>query len=87
MNLVSAQLLSRVQLFVAAWTVACQDPLSMEFSQQEYRSALSFPTPGDLPNPGLEPESLAPPAMAGRFFTTAPPEKSFFFNCLIVKFT
>ena len=57
------------------WTVACQAPLSVEFSSQEYWSGLPFPTPGDLPNPGVEPESLASPALAGRFFTTAPPGK------------
>ena len=39
--------------------VACQAPLSMEFSRQEYWSGLPFPTPGDLPNPGIEPGSLA----------------------------
>ena len=36
------------------WTVACQAPLSMEFSRQEYRSVLPFPSPGDIPNPGAE---------------------------------
>ena len=41
-----------------------------EFSRQEYWSGLSFPTPGDLPYPGTEPESLASPALAGEFFTT-----------------
>ena len=41
------------------WTVAYQAPLSMEFSRQEYWSALTCPSPGDLPNPGLEPRSLA----------------------------
>ena len=40
---------------------------------EEYWSGLPFPTPGDLPNPGIEPASLASPALAGRFFTTAPP--------------
>ena len=45
--------LSRFQLFVTPWTVACQAPLSMEFSTQEYWYRLPFPTPGDLPNPGL----------------------------------
>ena len=49
--------------------VARQAPLSMEFSRQEYWSRLPFPPLGDLPNPGLEPVS---PALAGRFFTTAP---------------
>ena len=52
-----------------------QAPLSMEFSRQENWSGLPFPTPGDLPDPGIEPMSLASPALAGRFFTTAPPEK------------
>ena len=40
---------------VTAWTVAHQAPLSMEFSRQEYRSGLPFPSPGDLPHPGIEP--------------------------------
>ena len=41
------------------WTVACQAPLSMEFSRQEYWSELPFPSPGDLPDPGIEPGSPA----------------------------
>ena len=41
------------------WTVACQAPLSMEFSRQEYWSVLPFPSPGDLPNPGIKPRSPA----------------------------
>ena len=49
---------------------ACQAPLSMEISRQEYWSELPFSPPGDLPHPGIEPESLASPALAGRFFTT-----------------
>ena len=56
-------------------TVAHQTPLSMGFSRQEYRSGLPFPTPGDLPDPGIEPVSLSSPALVGRFFTTVPPEK------------
>ena len=48
------QLLSRVQLFATPWTVACQAPLSLGFSRQEYWSGLSFPSPGDLPDPGIE---------------------------------
>ena len=44
----------------------------MGFSRQEYWSGLSFPTPGDIPDPGIEPKSLPSPALAGRFFTTAP---------------
>ena len=49
-----------------------QAPLSMDFSRQEYWSGLPFPSPGDLPNPGIEPVS---PAVAGRLFTTEPPGK------------
>ena len=48
-----------VQLFVIAWTVACQAPLSMEFSRQEYWGGLPFPTPEDLPDSGTEPVSAA----------------------------
>ena len=51
--------LSCVQLFATPWTVALQAPLSMEFSRQEYWSGLPFPSPGDLPNPGLKPRSPA----------------------------
>ena len=58
---------------VIPWTTASQDPLSMEFSGQEYWSGLPFPTPGDLSNPGIELTSLAPPALAHGFFTTASP--------------
>ena len=54
------------------WTVACQAPLSMGFSRQEYWSGLPFPTSGPLPDPGIEPAS---PAFAGAFFTAEPPEK------------
>ena len=51
------------------WTVAHQAPLSMGFPRQEYWSGLPFPSPGDLPEPGIESVS---PALAGRFFTTEP---------------
>ena len=54
---VKGKSLSRVWLFVTLWTVAHQAPLSMEFSRQGYRNGLSFPSPGDLPNPGTEPRS------------------------------
>ena len=54
----AAQLLSRVRLFVTAQTVAQKAPLSMEFSRQEYCSGLPFPSPGDLPYPGIKPTSL-----------------------------
>ena len=52
-----AQSLSCLQLFATSWTVACQAPLSMGFSRQEYWSGLPFPPPGDLPEPGIEPGS------------------------------
>ena len=51
--------------------VAQKALLSMEFSRQEYHSRLSFPIPRDLPDPGIEPMTLAFPALAGRFFTTS----------------
>ena len=51
--------LSRVRLFATLWTVARQAPLSMGFSRQEYWSGLPFPSPEDLPNPGIEPGSPA----------------------------
>ena len=54
---------SHVGLFVTPWTIACQAPLSIGFSKQEYRNGLSFPPPGDLPNPGIEPISLKSPAL------------------------
>ena len=54
---------SRVQLFATLWTVACQAPLSMEFSKQEYWSGLPFPSPGDLPNSGIEPVFPVAPAL------------------------
>ena len=49
--------LSRVQLFASLWTVACQAPVSMGFSQQEYWTGVPFPSPGDLSDPGIEPKS------------------------------
>ena len=55
-------------------TLACQALLSMEFSRQEYWSKLPFPTSRGLPKPEIEPTS-ASPALAGRFFTIAPPGK------------
>ena len=55
---------SSVQLFAMLWTVAHQAPLSMGLSQQEYWSGLPFPPPGNLPNPGIEPESLTSLALA-----------------------
>ena len=51
--------LSRVRLFAIPWTVVYQASLSMGFSRQEYWSGLPFPSPGDLPDPGIEPRSPA----------------------------
>ena len=65
-----AHLLRSVQLVAAPWAVAHQALLSMGFSRQEYWSGLSFPPPGDLPDPGIEPASLASPTLAGEFFTS-----------------
>ena len=56
---VKVKSLSRVQLLVTPWTVAHQAPPSMEFCRQEYWSGLPFPSPGDLPDPGIEPRSPA----------------------------
>ena len=62
---------SWVRLFVILWTIAHQTPLSIQFSRQEYWSGLPGLPPGDLPNPGIEPECLTAPALAGGFFTTS----------------
>ena len=64
--------LSRVQLFVTPWTVAYQAPPSVGFSRQEYWSVLPFPSPGDLPNTGIEPGS---PAFQADALTSEPPGK------------
>ena len=61
---------SRLGLFATLWTVAHQAPLSVGLSRQEYWSGLSFPPPGELPNPRIEPASLMSPASGGGFFTT-----------------
>ena len=58
--------------FVTPWTAVCQDPLSMKFPRQEYWSGLPFPSPGDLPDPGVESVS---PTLASKLFTTKPPGK------------
>ena len=66
-----AKSLSRVWLFAPPWTVAHEAPLTMGFPRQIYWSGLPFPSPGDLPDPGIEPMSLMFPAFSGRFFTTS----------------
>ena len=64
--------LSRVQLFATPWTVAHQASLSMGFSRQEYWSGLPFPSPGDLPDPGIEPKS---PTLQADALPSEPPGK------------
>ena len=70
MKEVKVKLLSPVRLFVTPWTVAYQAPPSMGFSRQEYWSGLPFPSPGDLPDPGIEPRS---PALRADSLPTEPP--------------
>ena len=60
-----AQSFSCVRVFPVLWTVACQAPLFMGFSRQEYWGGLPFPPPQDLPDPGIEAMS---PALSGGFF-------------------
>ena len=67
------KLLSRVRLFATPWTVAYQAPPSVGFSRQEYWSGLPFPSPGDLPNPGIEPGS---PVLQADALPSEPPRKS-----------
>ena len=64
-------MLSHVQLFVTSWTTIYQASLSIGFSRQEYWSGLPFPSPGTPPGPGIEPTSLASPALAGGFSTSS----------------
>ena len=64
-------------------TVAHQAPPSMECSRQDYWSRLPFPTPGDIPDPGIDTASLVSPALAGEFITMDPPEKMFPLNSLL----
>ena len=70
-----AQLLSRIWLFGAPWSLVHQAPVSMGFSRQKFWSGSPSPPQGDLPQPGIEPSSPASPALAGRFFTTEPSGK------------
>ena len=81
--LLSLLLSSHSDSFVTPWTVACQDPLYMGFSRQEYWSVLPSLSPGKLPNPGIEPSS---PTFPGRFFTTEPPGKPQLHYILILKY-
>ena len=69
---VKVKSLSHVRLFATPWTIAHQDPPSMGFSRQEYWSGLPFPSPGDVPDPGIEPRS---PALQADTLTSEPPGK------------
>ena len=71
---------SHVRLFMTPCTIAHQVPLSMGFSRQEHWSGLPLPSPGNLPDPGIEPTSLMSPALSGEFFTTEPTEKALAFS-------
>ena len=66
------KLLSLVRLFATLWTVAYQAPPSMKFSRQEFWSGLPFPSPGDLPDPEIEPR---PPPLEADTLTSEPPGK------------
>ena len=87
---VKGKSLSCVRLFATPWTVAHQAPPSMGFSRQEYWSGLPFSSPGDLPDPGIEPRS---PAIQADALTSEPPGKPLFlpnwagFLILIVDFS
>ena len=70
-----AQLLSCVRLSAASWAVAHRAPLYAGLSRREYCCGLPFPPPGDLPKPGIKPESTASPALEGAFFITVLPGK------------
>ena len=69
---VKVKVLSCVRLFETPWTVAYRAPPSMGFSRQDYWSGLPFPSPGDLPNPGIEPRS---PALQTGALPSEPPWK------------
>ena len=73
---VKVKSLSRVQLFATQWTVAYQAPPSMGFSRQECWSGLPFPSPGHLPDPGIE---LGSPTLEADALTSEPPGK--FLEC------
>ena len=78
-----AQSLSYVQLFAIPQTVNCEAPLSIGFSRQECWSGLPFPTPGDLPNPGIEPRS---PALQVDSLLSEPPGVKIVRYSVIIKF-
>ena len=61
----------KAMVFPVVWTIVPQAPLSTGFSKQEYWSGLPFPSPGDLPDPGIEPTYLMSPSLAVMVFTTS----------------
>ena len=71
-------------ILVTSWTVALQAPWSVGFPRQEPWSGLPFLSPGDLPDPGVEPVSLASALLAGGFFTTEPPGKPLLADIAVV---
>ena len=88
-TVVVVESLSHVRIFATPGSVACQAPLSMGFPRQEYWSGLPFPSPGDLPNPGIKPASTAlqadslqsePPGV-----TLCPVAKILFIHLLFIK--
>ena len=78
---VKVKSLSCVRLFVTPWAVAHQAPPSMGFSRQEYWSELPFPSPGDLPDPGIEPKS---PALQADALISEPPGKPQICICMCI---
>ena len=81
---IKVKVLSCVQLFQIPWTVACQAPLSTEFSRQEYWSGLLFSSPGDLPDPRIEPTTPVFPVMQADSLLLKPTgsQASYFLTCL-----
>ena len=79
---VKVKSLSHVQLFGTPWTVAHQASMSMGFSRQEYWSGLPFHSPGDLPNPGIEPKS---PTLQADALPTEPPKACFYYHNIFLK--
>ena len=81
-KMIKVKSLSRVRLFATPWTVAHQAPPSMGFSKQECWSGLPFPSPRDLPNPGIEPRS---PSLQADALPSEPSGKSLLFYGLLTK--
>ena len=79
--------LSRVRLFATLGTVACEDPLSMGFSRQEYWRGLPCPPPGDLPNPGIEPMSLTAPVCQASSLPLVPAGTPYTCICSLLVFS